>query len=68
MPFDYPKEIREQQAKVKKEIEKLARMRTEHLMATGQMPSAASGNLSVRNSAADSGESPKAQQSQVKSA
>ena len=38
MAYEYPKEVYEQQAKVKREIEKLARMRTEHLIATGQMP------------------------------
>ncbi len=38
MPLEYPEEIRIQQAIVKREIEKLARMRTEHLIATGQMP------------------------------
>jgi len=69
MSFEYPSEIKEQQAKVKREIEKLARMRTEHLMATGQMPSATSGNQPVRNRGTDSVASPKAQQqAQVKSA
>ncbi|MCY3832700.1 MAG: hypothetical protein OXG85_06760 [Chloroflexi bacterium] len=40
MPFEYPQEIRDQQAKVKREIEKLNRMRRDHLIATGQMPTA----------------------------
>ena len=39
MPYNYPEEIREQQAKVKRELKKLARMRVEYLIATGQMPS-----------------------------
>ena len=38
MPFEYPEEIREQQEIVKRELKKLARMRTEYLIATGQMP------------------------------
>lgn len=38
MSREYPQEVYEQQAKVKREIRKLNRMRTEHLIATGQMP------------------------------
>lgn len=38
MTFQYPKEVLEQQALVKQELKKLARMRTDHLIATGQMP------------------------------
>ena len=38
MAYEYSQEIRDQQAVVKREIEKLARMRREHLIATGQMP------------------------------
>jgi len=38
MPFDYPEEIREQQAIVKKELKKLAEMRIDYLKSTGQMP------------------------------
>ncbi|MCY4018167.1 MAG: hypothetical protein OXG39_02045 [Chloroflexi bacterium] len=45
MPFDYPEEIREQQAIVKRELKKLARMRTEYLIATGQMPPSANKNM-----------------------
>lgn len=40
MAYEYSQEIRDQQAKVKREIEKLNRMRRDHLIATGQMPSA----------------------------
>ena len=38
MSFKYPKEVYEQEALVKRELQKLARMRTEHLIKTGQMP------------------------------
>ena len=38
MAYEYSQEIRDQQALVKREIKKLARMRREHLIATGQMP------------------------------
>ena len=41
MTFEYPPEIREQQAVVKRELHKLAKMRHDHLVATGQMPSKA---------------------------
>ncbi len=40
MAYEYSQEIRDQQAKVKREIEKLNRMRRDHLIATGQMPTA----------------------------
>lgn len=40
MVYEYSQEIRDQQAIVKREIEKLNRMRREHLIATGQMPTA----------------------------
>ena len=40
MAYEYPEEIRDQQAIVKREIKKLNRMRREHLIATGQMPTA----------------------------
>ena len=38
MVYQYPQEIREQQAIVKRELEKLNKMRRDHLIATGQMP------------------------------
>lgn len=38
MAYEYSQEILDQQALVKRELEKLARMRREHLIATGQMP------------------------------
>ena len=38
MAYEYSQEIRDQQALVKPELEKLARMRREHQIATGQMP------------------------------
>jgi len=38
MAYEYSQEILDQQALVKRELEKLARMRREHLTATGQMP------------------------------
>ena len=38
MSFTYPQEVYDQQAKVKREIRKLNRMRMEHLIATGQWP------------------------------
>lgn len=41
MSIKYPQEILEQQAKVRKELEKLARMRTDYLKSTGQMPPSA---------------------------
>jgi hypothetical protein len=40
MAYEYTQEIRDQQAVVKRELEKLGRMRREHLIATGQMPTA----------------------------
>ncbi len=40
MAYEYSQEIRDQQAIVKREIAKLNRMRREHLIATGQMPTA----------------------------
>ena len=40
MAYEYSQEIRDQQAVVKREIEKLNRMRREHLIATGQLPTA----------------------------
>ncbi len=40
MAYEYPQEIRDQQAIVKRELKKLNRMRREHLIATGQMPTA----------------------------
>ena len=67
MPFEYPKEIQDQQAKVKRELEKLARMRTEHLIATGQMPSSKPSGTSIRSGGNDSVASPAAKQSQIKS-
>ena len=41
MPFEYPEEISEQQALVKRELKKLAKMRTDYLKSTGQMPPSA---------------------------
>ncbi len=41
MSIKYPQEILEQQAKVRKELEKLARMRIDYLKSTGQMPPSA---------------------------
>ena len=38
MSIQYPQEILDQQAKVRKELEKLAKMRTDYLKSTGQMP------------------------------
>ena len=38
MSIQYPQEILDQQAKVRKELEKLARMRTDYLKSAGQMP------------------------------
>ncbi len=38
MSIQYPEEILDQQAKVRKELEKLAKMRTDYLKSTGQMP------------------------------
>ena len=38
MSIQYPQEIIDQQAKVRRELEKLARMRTDYLKSTGQMP------------------------------
>ncbi len=41
MSIQYPQEILDQQAKVRKELEKLGRMRIEYLKSTGQMPPSA---------------------------
>lgn len=38
MSIQYPQEILDQQAKVRKELETLATMRTDYLKSTGQMP------------------------------
>lgn len=38
MSIQYPQEILDQQAKVRKELEKLAKMRIDYLQSTGQMP------------------------------
>ena len=38
MAITYPKEIHEQEAVVKRELDKLAKMRNDHLIKTGQMP------------------------------
>lgn len=38
MSIQYPQEILDQQKKVRQELEKLAKMRTDFLKATGQMP------------------------------
>lgn len=38
MSIQYPQEILDQQKKVRQELEKLARMRTDYLKSTGQMP------------------------------
>ena len=40
MSRDYPQAVYDQQAKVKREIRKLNKMRKDHLIATGQMPAA----------------------------
>ena len=42
MSIQYPQEILNQQAIVRKELEKLAKMRTDYLKSTGQMPPSAS--------------------------
>ncbi|MCY3796730.1 MAG: hypothetical protein OXG84_02910 [Chloroflexi bacterium] len=41
MSIQYPQEILDQQARVRKELEKLAKMRTDYLKSTGQMPPSA---------------------------
>ena len=41
MSIQYPQEILDQQAKVRQELEKLARMRIDYLRSTGQMPPSA---------------------------
>ena len=38
MSIQYPQEILEQQARVRKELEILAKMRTDYLKSIGQMP------------------------------
>lgn len=43
MTIEYPDEVREQQAVVKREMRKLAEMRRNHLIATGQMPASLNG-------------------------
>lgn len=40
MSIKYPQEILDQQIKVRQELKKLARMRTDYLKSTGQMPTA----------------------------
>ncbi len=51
MSIQYPQEILDQQTKVRKELEKLAIMRTDYLKSTGQMPPS-----SAKNKPASSGE------------
>lgn len=41
MSIQYPQEILDQQDIVRKELEKLAKMRTDYLKSTGQMPPSA---------------------------
>ena len=38
MSFNYPDEVRQQQLVVRRELRKLAKMRRDHLIKTGQMP------------------------------
>ncbi len=38
MSIQYPQEILDQQVKVRKELQKLAKMRIDYLKSTGQMP------------------------------
>ena len=64
MPFEYPQEIIDQQAKVRKELEKLAKMRTDYLKFIGQAPPSATKVKSAstgvdRAAASPSSESPK---------
>jgi len=51
MSIQYPQEILDQQIRVRKELEKLAKMRTDYLKSTGQMPPSASKVNSASTSA-----------------
>ena len=64
MSIKYPQEILDQQSKVRKELEKLAKMRTDYLKSTGQMPPSAAKSRSAsadtkRVTATPSAENPK---------
>ena len=50
MSIQYPQEILDQQAKVRKELAKLAKMRTDYLKATGRMPPSATQSKSATSS------------------
>ncbi len=50
MSFQYPQEILDQQAKVRKELKKLAEMRIDYLKSTGQMPPSGTKIKSASNS------------------
>ena len=50
MSIQYPQEILDQQAKVRKELKKLAEMRIDYLKSTGQMPPSATKNKTTSSS------------------
>ncbi len=51
MGVQYPQEILDQQARVRKELAKLAKMRTDHLKSIGQMPPSASKSKPAQDNA-----------------
>lgn len=65
MSIQYPQEILDQQAKVRKELEKLAKMRTDYLKATGQMPPSAAKTKSASTDANRVAASPSSVNSEV---
>ena len=65
MSIKYPQEILDQQLKVRQELEKLARMRTDYLKSTGQMPPSGSRTESVKKAESRSGAAPDSGRSDV---
>ena len=67
MSIQYPKEIQDQQAKVNRELKKLAKMRTDHLIASGQLPNSHTSNPPASSGASNIDASPLPRQSEIKS-
>ena len=67
MSYQYPNEIQDQQEKVKQELNKLAKMQTDHLIAIGMMPASHSTQLRASGVADRRPSSPMPAQSAIKS-
>jgi len=65
MSIQYPQEILDQQAKVRQELEKLAKMRTNYLKSTGQMPPSAANNKRESTDEKRAAASPSSEKSKV---